>query len=241
MPPMNLAFDISPAARVNQVLTNPRVLLACTYRCYCNYNVAPHAAHQPGIMPAAHQYERTFRTASNRTHEILEEVVDDFETSWIQAAGPWFESVRRAVGPFSTRPVGWPARFPVPFRPMGSLNIEPPPLWKGGQGDRKVDVARIAIRNQSWVAIPNVRVTSQIHRQSFTLDVSHHVTNDIECRGRVPSFPLPGPYDQTAFATLQQFCAVQMGGGSRSVVRDDHPVINPSHVEMIHTHRPKER
>ncbi|KAL8731381.1 MAG: hypothetical protein Q9166_003473 [cf. Caloplaca sp. 2 TL-2023] len=56
MSPQNMAFDISPAARVNQILANPRVFLACTYRCFCNSGLPPNAV-QPRAHPI-HRYEQ---------------------------------------------------------------------------------------------------------------------------------------------------------------------------------------
>ncbi|KAL8999824.1 MAG: hypothetical protein Q9169_001364 [Polycauliona sp. 2 TL-2023] len=214
-PPLHMAFDISPAAMVNPILACPRVLLACTYRCFCNYGVAPNAA-QPGISFPHNQYGLTFRAESDQTHEMMEEEVDDFETSWIRAIKPWFDSYHQIVNPWSS---GWPARLPTRFQRTGLLNIQPPEQWEGGRGSTNVNVARVAIRNQSWAPAPGIPTTSQATLHSFTFDVSHHVTNDIECRGDVPRFPLPGPYGRSEFGDLQEFCAVQMGGGSRSVAK----------------------
>ncbi|KAL8895582.1 MAG: hypothetical protein Q9192_003547 [Flavoplaca navasiana] len=217
-PPLNMAFDVSPAAIVNPLLANPRVFLACTYRCFCSYVVRPNSA-QPRISHVANQYGRTFQAESNQTHEIMEEVDDVFETSWVQASRSWFNAWHRIVDPYFTRPVSWPENLPRRVQLTGLLNVEPPEPWRGSSGETQVHAARVAIRNQSSIPTPSIPVTSQVAFQSFSLDVSHHVTNDIECRGSVPHFPLPGPYDKSAFANLREFCAVQMGGGARSKKR----------------------
>ncbi|KAL8853905.1 MAG: hypothetical protein Q9221_001212 [Calogaya cf. arnoldii] len=236
-PPQNMAFDISPAAQVHPILTNPRVLLACRYRCFCNYNLPPDNTAQPRISPTINQDDRAFRAGSNQTHEIMEEVVDDFDISWTQAIRPWFNEWRRIVDPFFNRQVVWPDHFSGRSQLTGLLNVEPPGKWKGGLADKEVHVARVSIRNQSWVPTQGVHIVSQVVLQSFTVDISHHVTNDIECRGSVPYFPLPGPYDRSTFANLLEFCAVQMGGGARATNAGGycHTGLDPDTDELTRT------
>ncbi|KAL9032805.1 MAG: hypothetical protein Q9180_006298, partial [Flavoplaca navasiana] len=235
-PPLNMAFDVSPAAMVNPLLANPRVFLACTYRCFCNYVVRPNSA-QPRISHVANQYGRTFQAESNQTHEIMEEVDDVFETSWVQATRSWFNAWHRIVDPYFTRRVRWPENLPRRVQLTGLLNVEPPEPWRGSSGETQVHVARVAIRNQSWIPTPSIPVTSQVALQSFSLDVSHHVTNDIECRGSVPHFPLPGPYDRSAFTNLRELCALQMGGGARAANAGGycHTGIDPTTSDLTRT------
>ncbi|KAL8916806.1 MAG: hypothetical protein Q9172_006105 [Xanthocarpia lactea] len=96
--PPNTAFDISPAAQVNPLLANARLFLACTYRSFCNYNHPPNAD-QPRTTSVSNRYDHAFRAKSNQTHETMEQVVDDFETSWTGAARPWFNSWYRILYP----------------------------------------------------------------------------------------------------------------------------------------------
>ena len=44
--------------------------------------------------------------------------------------------------------------------------------------------------------------------------ISLDPANKIRCAGAVPQFPLPGPFTSSDFADIQQFCAVQLNGGT---------------------------
>lgn len=49
----HLSFDISPASGANQLLANPRVMLACYYRCWCSF---------PGYGEEPRRYQHVGKT-----------------------------------------------------------------------------------------------------------------------------------------------------------------------------------
>ena len=64
----HLSFDISPASGANQLLANPRVMLACFYRCWCNYG---------GDLPVVHHplgNSEIVKTKEGETHAITIDV-----------------------------------------------------------------------------------------------------------------------------------------------------------------------
>lgn len=75
-----VVFDLSAAAQINPVLANPRIMLGCSYRCFCNYNLGPNAA-QPKAVPNTNVWE------SDQTYELQVEIVDDFDVAWATNLG----------------------------------------------------------------------------------------------------------------------------------------------------------
>lgn len=75
-----VVFDLSAAAQINPVLANPRIMLGCSYRCFCNYNLGPNAA-QPRAVPNTNVWE------SDQTYELQVEIVDDFDVGWTTNLG----------------------------------------------------------------------------------------------------------------------------------------------------------
>ena len=69
---------------------------------------------------------------------------------------------------------------------------------------------------------------AQISTSHYNYDVtpiSVDQQNRIECRGSLPSFPLPHPFEASQFGRLQDLCAVQFFGGNLYV---------PLHVHFAH-------
>ncbi len=79
-----VAFDMSPAALANDHLQNPRLLLACSYRCFCNYRLT-----DTSIQPKAdrHSFRTYFRQHSQDTYELQLDINNDFSTPRAQKMG----------------------------------------------------------------------------------------------------------------------------------------------------------
>lgn len=75
-----VVFDLGVAAEINPVLANPRVMLACSYRCFCNYGLGAYPV-QPKTAPYANTWE------SNQTYELQVDVIDDFDVVWTSNMG----------------------------------------------------------------------------------------------------------------------------------------------------------
>ncbi len=75
-----VVFDLSVAAQINPMVANPRVMLACSYRCFCNYGLAPNAP-QPRYGDYAQSWE------SDQTYELQLDVVDDYDVAWTSNFG----------------------------------------------------------------------------------------------------------------------------------------------------------
>jgi len=70
-----------------------------------------------------------------------------------------------------------------------------------------------------WVDSVGVLFETQIVGPSFfVISSSMDQQNNIECRGPLPSFPLPPPFGASHFRNLQQLCAVQFSGGHMYVL-----------------------
>ena len=72
-----VVFDLSVASQINPVVANPRVMLACSYRCFCNFGLAPDA-----IQPRYGSYAETWE--SDQTYELQLDVVDDYDVPWTE-------------------------------------------------------------------------------------------------------------------------------------------------------------
>ena len=74
----DIAFDASSDARASKVLQNPRVLLACRYRCFCNWGVA-----DTSVQPKPIFRERRLNVqprSSRLTYELQLDIDNDFTT-----------------------------------------------------------------------------------------------------------------------------------------------------------------
>ncbi|KAL8731132.1 MAG: hypothetical protein Q9181_004415 [Wetmoreana brouardii] len=71
--------------------------------------------------------------------------------------------------------------------------------------DPRVNALPVWIANQIGY---NLHI-SHVFRQPVGLDLNNYV----QCRGDLPRFPLPPPYQMSDFANLQELCAVQWSGG----------------------------
>ena len=69
-----VAFDSSNGAQINTELFNPRTVLGCFSRCFCNYEVA-----DVSVEPKAnHDLFQTYQQLSQRTYELQLDIEDDF-------------------------------------------------------------------------------------------------------------------------------------------------------------------
>ena len=72
----DVGFDLSPQSQASSQLQNPRFLLACYYRCFCN-----HGLHDPTIQPKSkYSYFRTSMTRSLFSYELQLDMDNDFTT-----------------------------------------------------------------------------------------------------------------------------------------------------------------
>ncbi|KAI4180916.1 MAG: hypothetical protein L6R41_006942 [Letrouitia leprolyta] len=205
-----LAFDINPAARINSILSNLRVYLACIYRCFCNYGIVLGAP-----QPRARSYDGStvLRSPVGEVHQYQVEVIKDFDTSWLQATTSWVTSQIQEILPFLSGWLAQPQNIPTN---AGIQTVLPPQEWQPNPNDRPVSI-RLAIRNQSWSDDEPVELRS-LPLASLNVQVSHDPSNDIVCDGDLPDFPLPGPYQRSDFSNLQKFRAIQTLRGLRSVL-----------------------
>ena len=81
----DVSFDTSYGADASPELQNPRVLLACRYRCFCNWGVAD-VSIQPKVNYRRTQFDVHPR-ASESTYEISIDVDNDFTTTWAYKMG----------------------------------------------------------------------------------------------------------------------------------------------------------
>ena len=79
-----IMFDPSPEAQANEIFANPRVLLGCAYRCFCNYGLND-SLRQPRENPGIHD----FRLASNETYLLQIDIHDETVPPFYQKRGPF--------------------------------------------------------------------------------------------------------------------------------------------------------
>lgn len=157
-----VVFDTSAGARVNAVLQNPRTMLGCYYRCFCNWNVQNTAiqpvvyAHGGGARLGVNG--APLRVRSRDTYEVKVDVIDDFNV--------------------------------------------PPISHQGIHGAELVETAQFF----------NLIQTVGHHPSSVTISEDAH--NDIICRGDLPLWEFPGPYDLHNFDDIQNLCASRLSGGN---------------------------
>lgn len=75
-----VVFDLGIGAQINPVVANPRVMLACSYRCFCNYGLTFNHV-QPRYGDYAEEWE------SDQTYELQLDVVDDYDVPWTENFG----------------------------------------------------------------------------------------------------------------------------------------------------------
>ena len=70
-----------------------------------------------------------------------------------------------------------------------------------------------------WVSAVPVTLETEVGSgpQYGAIPTSQDSDNDIECRGRLPPFPLPSPYQVSIFKNLQALCATFFNGGNMYV------------------------
>ena len=79
-----LVFDPSPQAQANEFLSNPRVLLGCAYRCFCNYGVN-NTSIQPKFNPAIYKYHM----GSSETYYLQIDINEETVPPFYQKRGPF--------------------------------------------------------------------------------------------------------------------------------------------------------
>lgn len=190
-----VVFDLSEEAQVSTALQNPRTMLGCTYRCFCNYSprrsriwnqpvagppitvqpkgtyIRDHAG--PGTRPS---FELgIWQRPSYETYEVLVDEVDDFS-----GAG----SMVSHVGQFY---------------------------------DMGVTIARYWVENRAGHNPAALNPSAgNPHQEEY---VSSSPLNQVTCNpnAELPNWPLLPPYERWEFNNVQELCAMRMSGGHPSV------------------------
>ena len=76
----DIAFDQNGPAKANSLLQNPRVLLACRYRCFCTWNVADTSVQPKTIQRGRGRRLEIESLQSQRSYELRLDIDDDFFT-----------------------------------------------------------------------------------------------------------------------------------------------------------------
>ena len=76
----DIAFDRNVNADASRLLQNPRVLLACRYRCFCTWNLADRSLTQPKTNQRGGRFNVESRQSQN-SYELRLDMDDDF-TTW---------------------------------------------------------------------------------------------------------------------------------------------------------------
>ena len=71
-----VVFDLSAAAQIHPFYANPRILLGCFNRCFCNFGLPPNTTSQPKAAPYMESWE------SDQTYEVQADVTDNFDAGW---------------------------------------------------------------------------------------------------------------------------------------------------------------
>ena len=86
-----VVFDDSPGAQINPELANPRVLLGCRYRCFCNHIIP---VEDRKIQPKPSESQRSLQVlkedrSSSLTYEIRLDIQNDFTMPIEYNQGSW--------------------------------------------------------------------------------------------------------------------------------------------------------
>ena len=195
----HLSFDISPASGANPILANPRVMLACFYRCWCNFGRPRPELEQPREHP------ETVLSLEAETHKIMIDYVSDFDLNV-----PWQDHLRRR------------AREVINAIDRVVVQLAFPSLDTVGYVPRpnvQVNSTRLYIQPYPWTRSARhptrpIR-TSQVwgFPRIEAFDTAMDMNNQIDCPGELPRFPYPAHYSHSDFVSLQALCAVQSFGG----------------------------
>ena len=195
----HLSFDISPESNANPILANPRVMLACFYRCWCNYGRPRPELEQPRGHP------ETVQSLDAETHNIMIDYVSDFDINV-----PWQDHLRRG------------ARTEVNQRDRLKIDLAFPSLDTVGYVPRpnvQVNSTRLYFQPYPWTRSARHPTRPVRTSQSWgfptieAFDTAMRWNNRIECPGELPRFPYPSHYRHSDFVSLQALCAVQSFGG----------------------------
>ena len=88
-----IMFDPTPEAQANIHFANPRVLLGCAYRCFCNYGLD-----NTNIQPIEHPGIHDFHMASDETYMLQIDVNDETEPPFYTKQGPFGSDRVKALG-----------------------------------------------------------------------------------------------------------------------------------------------
>lgn len=194
----HLSFDISPKSNANPILANPRVMLACFYRCWCNYGTRPEL-----VQPRGHP--ETVQSLEAETHKIMIDYVYDFSIN-----APWQDNLRRGARRYID--AGHRVWIDLAIPSLDTVGYVPRP-------NVQVNSTRLYIHSYPWTrsARSPVRPIRTSQSWGFPKIEAFHtamdVNNQIDCPGELPRFPYPSRYRHSDFVSLQALCAVQSFGG----------------------------
>lgn len=179
-----VVFDLTAPAQVNPVLANPRVMLACQYRCFCNYGLGADPTQPPAPIALAPAWR------SDQTYEMTVDVLDDFdEPAWIDNV------MATQLGTYQS----------------DGMEVDAPLSGhRGGKGAMPVRVAEVFTESQQVHTKDETPSDPVLPHATF---LSMNEDNQIECSGVRPLWPLPFPFSIGQFPDLQKLCAVEFSGG----------------------------
>ena len=122
----DIAFDTSPGAEASSELQNPRVLLSCRYRCFCNWGLTDQS-HQPNAALLINQLEMQPR-ASEYTYKLQLDIDDDFITPRAQKMGKQGAVQVDSLGLVTRTQLvveGQQLRPYVPYMPHEYISLDP--------------------------------------------------------------------------------------------------------------------
>ena len=190
----HLSFDISPASGANPLLANPRVMLACSYRCWCTGGFNTPLLGQP--KPQLEIKERP----EAMTHKISIDMVTDFNV-------PWQDNLQMG----SERDINTRDQVYVDLAIPSHNTI-------GYSSSPFINVNSTRLYFQSYPSTGSARAPGGRDADGYTtiraFDTAMDEDNRINCPGELPRFPFPARRN-SYFDSLQSLCAVQDFGGKQ--------------------------
>jgi hypothetical protein len=189
-----LAFGLAASIdQINMELYNPRLLFSCQQRCFCNIDTQDLSV-KPRGLNIVEQGRSTIDIWRTMAYLIKIDIIDD----WNQQA---------------TLPTGFSGVAVDCIRSLGSRCVS----FFGRFIPTSRHWRRTRFR-EHFATVHESRTLTQIQTLQWTsmtplLPIVFDDGNNVTCEGPLPSFPLPGPYSDRDFSTLQQLCAFRGSGG----------------------------
>ena len=156
----DVVFDLGVGAQINPVVATPRIMTACSYRCFCNYGVAP-----GGPQPKYGDFAETWE--SDETYELQLDVVDDFDVPWTENMAVLPANDQVEVPTVSHR--GTAGKNPVTVAQLQTESEQAYTLDPSGAEPRSTYVSMDADNNiECHGYLPSFPLPSPFNRQDFS-------------------------------------------------------------------------